>query len=88
MARRAMPGDIRYSANRAVWIRREVRAIPGRRLAARIEVEFVENVRDMAFDGVQAQVERTRDQFVAVSRGDACQHFDLARRQALGSCSD
>ena len=88
MARRAMPGAIRYLASRAVWIRREVRAIPCRRLAARFEVEFVENVRDVALDGVQAQVERTRDQFVAVARGDARQHFDFARRQALGSCSD
>ena len=71
-----------------VGTRSEVRAIPGRRLSARFEVELVENVRYVALDGVQAQVERARDQLVAVTSSDARQHFDLARRQPLGSGFD
>ena len=88
MPRRAMPGAICYVSDSRVGTGSEVRAIPGRRLAARVEVELVENVRDVALDGVQAQVERARDQLVAVTCGDARQHFDFARRQPLGGCID
>ena len=63
-----------------------MRAIPGRCLAARFEVELVEDVRDVALDCMQTQVERARNQFVAVARRNARQHFELTRRQPLVSC--
>lgn len=88
MSRGAMPGAIRYvSEPRCVNPQRsasDTRPPP----AARFEVEFVEDVRDVPLDGVQTQIERACDQFVAVARGDARQHFDFARRQPLGSGSD
>ena len=86
MAQRAMP-ELLALISEPGWPNpqrsaSDTRLLPGRA----IRVELVEDVRDVALDGVQAQVERTRDQLIAVARRDARQHFDLARRQPLGSC--
>src|SRR2546430_3754184 len=56
----------------------DVLAQPGAGLSARGEVELVEDVGDVALHGVRADVERTRDQLVAVAGGDALEHFALA----------
>src|SRR6188768_3575985 len=47
--------------------------VPGRRLRARLESELVEDVGDVALHRVRAQVERARDQLVAVAGGHAGQ---------------
>ena len=45
------------------------------------DAELVEDVRDVALDGVRAQVERACDELVAVAGRDPAQHVELARRQ-------
>ena len=71
--------------------------VPGGGLAARLQHQLVEDVGDVALDGVRAEIERPGDQLVAVAGGDVAQHLELARAErgrggrgaaaaALGRC--
>src|SRR4051812_31596863 len=66
----------RFSAERS-----GVLAQPGRSLSARREAELVQDVADMALDGVRADVEQPRDQLVAVAGRDALEHLAFARAE-------
>src|SRR4030095_16276193 len=58
-------------------------AVPGRALAARLDRQLVEDIGDVALDGVQTQIERSGDQLVAVASRDALQHLEFARSQSF-----
>src|SRR5215831_19807877 len=64
-----------------VALRRAPLVEPGRRLAARLHAQLVEDVGDVALHGVRAEVERARDQLVAVAGGDETKHLELARAE-------
>ena len=55
--------------------------VPGGGLAARLQHQLVEDVGDVALDGVRAEVEGAGDQLVAVAGGDVAQHLELARAE-------
>src|SRR4029453_18440484 len=60
-----------------------VGAVPGRGLAGRLDRQLVEDIGDVALDGVQTQIERAGDQLVAVASRDARQHLEFARSQSF-----
>ena len=55
--------------------------VPGGGLAARLQHQLVEDVGDVALDGVRAEIEAAGDQLVAVAGGDVAQHLELARTE-------
>ena len=76
------------AAHSAAWA--ACSPVPGGGLAARLQHQLVEDVGDVALDGVRAEVERAGDQLVAVAGGDVAQHLELARaerrRRGGGRC--